>query len=456
MDLGVSYSDGTSENILMEIRNWWSYNGMNKGPIRAPYHYTSEGVTNPAVSNIFHLPVRIPLKSAGKKIVSVKLPAAGKWNALHVFALSVVPTVQDYSSLQSKVVPAFVRATRRWEDVDGGNAQVVEVGVTNPVSVTQHSSRDAWVDQPITLSLSGATFKTVTPATVSRLMPGDEVKVELLVTPTSTSAEFVDPVLDISVNSDPWSAPVIVEGSRLVHDFTQWSADEDVEEHTAPGWFNDAKFGIFIHWGLYSVPAWADCEEGKYAEWYWFWQNTKDINGPGTYEHHLKTYGADFVHDDFIPLFKADKFDPAAWVNLFGDAGAKYFVFTCKHHDGYALFDTEGTSNRNSLLLGPKRDFTKELMDAAVAERPDLKRGTYYSMPEWYNPLYKKYGRDDGALSFFGGLAKNPYSGKEEPYTGHVDVGDYISGLQVPQLHILADKYKSDLMWGDIGMAVSL
>lgn len=388
--------------------------------------------------------------------MSIQLPPAGKWNALHVFAISYIECHQRGSSLDSKALPLYARATRRWEDIDNIRAQIVEVAVVNPQSITRQSNADAWVSSPTTVRLCGTSFQTVRPAVVSRIMPGDEIRVEVLVSPTTDSTAFCNPAVELTVGSHTWSTPIIVEGSNLVQDFTEWRPDADVEQHSAPNWFTDAKFGIFIHWGPYSVPAWADCEDGKYAEWYWFWQNTRDINGPGTFNHHLKAWGADFVYDDFIPPFTAENFDPSAWVHLFADAGAKYFVFTCKHHDGYAMFDTQQTSNRNSLLWGPKRDFTRELMDAAAIECPDMKRGTYYSMPEWYNPLYERYGRDDGALSFFGGLAVNPYSGKPEPYTGHVDVGDYISGLQVPQLHILAEKYKTDLMWGDIGMAVSV
>lgn len=409
----------------------------------------------PAVSNIFHFTVQVPLKSAGKKIAAVQLPRAGKWNALHVFALSVVPAIQrGQDGPEATCRPLFIRATRRWEDLeDGTRAQVVEAVIRNPVSVTEHNRPESWLIGPLTVSLKGSSLRTVRPAVISRIMPGDEILVELLVTPTSTEDGFTDATLEFSTSSHTWSTPVQVEGSRLVHDFTHWRI-EDVEEHTAPAWFTNAKFGIFIHWGLYSVPAWADKEAGKYAEWYWYWLNMSSTNGRGTYEHHLATWGADFVYDDFIPLFKGEKFDPKVWVDLFADAGARYFVLTCKHHDGYALFDTQGTSNRSSVALGPKRDFVKELMDAAASEQPHMKRGTYYSMPEWYNPLYKRYGRDDGPLSFLGGLARNPYTGKLEPYTGHIDVGDYISGLQVPQLRILAEKYKSDYIWGDIGMAV--
>lgn len=312
----------------------------------------------------------------------------------------------------------------------------------------------AWIDRPIRVELSGSTFKTVRAQSVARLMPGDTMVVELPVIPTSNSEEFEDAKLELVVDSHSWSIPVVTEGSNLVHDFTKWST-EDVDLHSAPAWFTRAKFGIFIHWGLYSVPAWADKAAGKYAEWYWYWLNAPKEHGRGTYDHHLTTYGADFEYDDFIPIFQGEKFDAKAWLELFTEAGAKYFVFTTKHHDGYALFDTEDTSHRNSVVMGPKRDFTKELLDTAEREYPHLKRGTYYSMPEWYNPLYKKYARPEDPLPFLGGPAHNPYTGKEEPYTGHIDVGDYVSDLQVPQLQILVEKYTPDLLWGDIGMAVS-
>src|SRR3546814_16589586 len=90
------------------------------------------------------------------------------------------------------------------------------------------------------------------------------------------------------------------------------------EGYRTPDWFRDAKFGIFIHWGVYSVPAFAN-------EWY---SRNMYVPGNPAYEHHLKTYGpqSKFGYQDFIPMFKAEKFDPAAWVKLFTDAGAKYVI----------------------------------------------------------------------------------------------------------------------------------
>jgi alpha-L-fucosidase len=89
------------------------------------------------------------------------------------------------------------------------------------------------------------------------------------------------------------------------------------------------------------------------------------------------------VYDDFIANFTARNWNASAWLDLFDEAGAKYFVFVTKHHDGYGLFDTKNTTHRSSVYLNPYRDFLKELMDTAKAEKPNLHRGTYYSLPEW-------------------------------------------------------------------------
>lgn len=358
------------------------------------------------------------------------------------------------STVQERAIPAFVRATRRWDDLKDNEAdtasdraQVVEVAIRNPLSTSRHLDRSTWIDRPLSISLLGDAFTTVRAGYIPRLMPGDEVIVEILVKPTGKSSEFTNAHVEFTLGDSHWTRPVQVEGSKLVFDFGEWSSDDaDTEQHTSPAWFNNAKFGIFIHWGLFSVPAWAPVP--RYAEWYDFWIHD-DKPGMPAYEHHLNTYGPDFVYDDFIPMFTAENFNASAWVDLFADAGAKYFVFTTKHHDGYALFDTKETSDRNSLKMGPKRDFLRELMDTAEKEQPHLKRGTYFSMPEWFNPLYKKHGR----VSFPGGPAINPYKpGEVEPYNGFVDVGEYVSGLQVPQMKILAEDYKTELIWCDIGL----
>lgn len=426
----------------------WIHHWSNKSPLSAPYHFLNDSSKNYNATHLYHIPIALPPTAAGKKVAALVLPAARKANTLRVFALSYIPTaVAPALGVQDKIRARLVRGTRRWGHVGGNKAQVVEVSLANPLSASRRAEAAAWVDSPIAVRLEGTGFKTVREGRVARLMPGDEIEVEVLVTPTSSSAvTFAGAELRLNTSGREWGVPVTVEGSGLVHDFAAWTDDlADLDQHSRPTWFNGAKFGIFIHWGLYSVPAWAD--GGKYAEWYDFWLHDESKEGT-THKYHREHWGEEFVYDDFIPLFTADKFNASAWVDLFADAGAKYFVFTTKHHDGYALFDTGATSNRNSLLLGPKRDFLRELMDAAEEEQPDLKRGTYFSMPEWYNPLYAAHGR----VSFPGGLAHNPYSGEVEPYTGFVDTGDFVEGIQVPQMRILAEGYKTDLIWCDIGL----
>ncbi|HQH74023.1 MAG TPA: alpha-L-fucosidase, partial [bacterium] len=111
---------------------------------------------------------------------------------------------------------------------------------------------------------------------------------------------------------------------------TDW---DSLDQRKMPEWYLDAKFGIFIHWGVFSVPAWAP--KDMYAEWYWNWM--QDKNG-ATWAFHKKTYGENFQYQDFAPLFKAEMFDPDQWADLFKKAGAKYVVLTSKHHDGFCLF----------------------------------------------------------------------------------------------------------------------
>ena len=127
---------------------------------------------------------------------------------------------------------------------------------------------------------------------------------------------------------------------------------ESLMKHETPKWFRDAKLGIFIHWGIYSVPAFGN-------EWY---SRNMYMQGSPEFEHHIKTYGPqkEFGYKDFIPMFRAEKFDPAAWVDLFKRAGAKYVVPVAEHHDGFQMYKSE-LSHWNVAEMGPKRDTLGEL-----------------------------------------------------------------------------------------------
>lgn len=122
--------------------------------------------------------------------------------------------------------------------------------------------------------------------------------------------------------------------------------------YKVPEWYKKAKFGIFIHWGLYSVPAFAN-------EWY---SRHMYIQGYNEYNHHIETYGKhkDFGYKDFISLFKAEKFNPDEWAELFSNAGAKYVVPVAEHHDGFQMYKSE-ISHWNAYEKGPQRDILGEL-----------------------------------------------------------------------------------------------
>jgi len=130
---------------------------------------------------------------------------------------------------------------------------------------------------------------------------------------------------------------------------------ESLQRYEAPDWYRDAKFGIFIHWGVYSVPAYAN-------EWY-----PRNMYEPGfdAYKHHIATYGPQdkFGYKDFIPMFKAERYDPAAWAELFKKAGAKYVVPVAEHHDGFAMYES-GLSDWTAAKMGPHRDLIGDLAKA--------------------------------------------------------------------------------------------
>jgi alpha-L-fucosidase len=174
---------------------------------------------------------------------------------------------------------------------------------------------------------------------------------------------------------------------------------ESVDKRPTPAWFTEARFGIFIHWGTYSVPAYAPVIPGKlaYAEWYWDaltnGKTSKDATPiqKGTWEYHQLRYGADYDYKEFAPQFRAELFDPDHWADVLRRSGAKYVVLTSKHHEGYALWPSKEASATwgrpwNAVEIGPKRDVLGELTKAVRAK--GLKMGFYYSLYEWYNPLW--------------------------------------------------------------------
>lgn len=134
-----------------------------------------------------------------------------------------------------------------------------------------------------------------------------------------------------------------------------------LSHHKVPDWYMHDKLGVFIHWGIYAVPAFGN-------EWYSRGMYDKTVR---EFEHHRKTWGEqkDFGYKDFIPMFKAEKFDAEKWVSLFKKAGMKYVMPVAEHHDGFAMYETEFNS-WNSKEMGPERDVVGELK--AECERQGL------------------------------------------------------------------------------------
>ena len=128
-----------------------------------------------------------------------------------------------------------------------------------------------------------------------------------------------------------------------------------LQSYRVPSWYMDGKFGIFIHWGVYSVPGFGN-------EWY---PRNMYQQGSREFAHHLEKHGPQdkFGYKDFIPLFTAEKFDADEWAGLFRRAGAKFVVPVAEHHDGFAMYDC-GYSEWNAARMGPRRDIIGELAEA--------------------------------------------------------------------------------------------
>ena len=206
-----------------------------------------------------------------------------------------------------------------------------------------------------------------------------------------------------------------------------------------PAWFTEAKLGIFIHWGAYSVPAWAEptgalgavpddewFAHNPYAEWY---ANTIRIAGSPAAEHHRDTYH-DAPYDDFLDAWTADRFDPTAWAELFAAAGASYVVPTTKHHDGIALWDAPATGTRNTVRRGPRRDLIAPIADAVRAV--GLRFGVYYSGGlDWHVTDYP---------ALRSGREVSEVRPRDAAYNAYA------------MLHVrdLIERYRPDVLWNDI------
>lgn len=191
---------------------------------------------------------------------------------------------------------------------------------------------------------------------------------------------------------------------------------ESLDQRPVPQWFKDAKFGIFIHWGVYSVPGW--CTKGNYAEWYQQGLQTTDT---ARMNYHKAKFG-NRTYYQLADDFKAELFNPDDWAKVFEQSGAKYIVLTSKHHDGFALWPSTTTNKTwgfpwNAVDIGPKRDLLGDLFKAV--RKTSVHAGMYYSLYEWFNPLWK------------------------------ADKKKYAAEHVWPQMKDLINNYQPDVFWTD-------
>ena len=191
---------------------------------------------------------------------------------------------------------------------------------------------------------------------------------------------------------------------------------ESLNKRPVPQWFNDGKFGIFIHWGVYAVPAYTT--KGNYAEWY---QHGLEKGDSSIKAYHRAKFG-NLTYYQLADQFKAELFNADEWAKLFEQSGAKYIVLTSKHHDGFALWPSKNASNTwgfpwNAMEVGPKRDLLGDLFKA-VRKTP-VHAGMYYSLYEWFNPLWKR------------------------------DPKKYAADHMWPQMKELINTYQPDVFWTD-------
>ncbi|XP_031826221.1 alpha-L-fucosidase [Nomia melanderi] len=191
---------------------------------------------------------------------------------------------------------------------------------------------------------------------------------------------------------------------------------ESLDSRPLPNWYDNAKIGIFIHWGVFSVPSFGS---------EWFWNNWREEKNNAKYHDFMKErYPPNFTYQDFARDFTAEFFNATQWSEIFQASGAKYIVLTSKHHEGYTLWPSKYSFSWNSMDVGPQKDLIGELA-TAIRSSTNLKFGLYHSMYEWYNPLY--------------------LFDKGNNFTTEIFVQQKI----IPELHELIEKYKPEIVWSD-------
>jgi alpha-L-fucosidase len=235
----------------------------------------------------------------------------------------------------------------------------------------------------------------------------------------------------------------LLEGVKREIEKGPFRADwESLSKYETPDWYKDAKLGIFIHWGVYSVPAFGN-------EWY---PRNMYREGSDEYKHHLATYGplTKFGYKDFIPMFRAEQFDPKAWAALFKESGAQYVVPVFEHHDGFAMYDN-GLSDWTAVKMGPKRDLWGDLAKEVKAQGMHLGASSHRIEHDFFLGEGRKLDSDvnDPKYAAFYGPAHNWWEGKPtllEDWTYLSN--DYLEDWVARNAEIV-EKYNPEIMYFD-------
>ncbi|XP_071107530.1 alpha-L-fucosidase-like [Haliotis cracherodii] len=189
---------------------------------------------------------------------------------------------------------------------------------------------------------------------------------------------------------------------------------ESLDQRPLPAWYDEAKFGIFLHWGVFSVPSFA-------GAWFQeFWLNKR----PDVVEFMKKTHRPGFTYADFAAQFTAEFYNPDEWAEIFNASGARYVVLTTKHHEGFCNWPTKYSFNWNAMDVGPRRDLVGDLA-SSIRKKSILKFGIYHSLFEFVNPYFKHDQRNK------------------------FQTQDFVRFKTMPELYELVNLYKPDVVWSD-------
>ncbi|XP_014667083.1 PREDICTED: alpha-L-fucosidase-like [Priapulus caudatus] len=187
-----------------------------------------------------------------------------------------------------------------------------------------------------------------------------------------------------------------------------------IDSRPLPSWYDEAKIGIFIHWGVFSVPAFGS---------EWFWWNWQGIKNPDHVKFMADNYKPGFTYAEFAPKFTGELFNATHWADVFNSSGARYVVLTSKHHEGFTLWPSNVSWNWNAMDVGPHKDLVGEL--AGPVRNRGMKFGLYHSLFEWFHPLYLADKSSKWATKHF------------------------VKSKTMPELYEIVNAYRPDIIWSD-------